>query len=63
MPLREVKSPNSSTGSPPERPWGVKHSAVYGDRRDVAPKPSAPRGAPGSLIDDQITITPEGKSK
>jgi hypothetical protein len=59
MPLREIKSPNSSTGTRPERPWGVKHSAVYGQRGDAAPKPSGPpRGsAPGEPIDGQITIS------
>jgi hypothetical protein len=62
MPLREVKSPISSTGSRPECPWGVKHAAVYRERTDTASRPPAPRGAPGSLIDGQITITPE-KSK
>jgi hypothetical protein len=59
MPLREARSPISQT-SKEKDDRNPKHTAVYGQRGDAAPKPSPPpRGsAPGELVDGQITVKP-----
>jgi hypothetical protein len=63
MPIREVKSPWCS-GSKKDGPPGVKHAGVYADYTGAkASKPSLSRASPGALVDGQITIPPEGKSK
>jgi hypothetical protein len=59
MPLREAKSPNSSTGYRPADLPRIKRASVYqGYSGPSASKPSGPpRGsAPGELIDGQITV-------
>jgi hypothetical protein len=55
MPITEVNSPiNRSKG------WGcegVKHAAIYGDRRNDAARPTS-RPAPGEVTDGTLTIKP-----
>jgi hypothetical protein len=57
MPLREARSPVNRPSK--ERDYrNPKHTAVYGQRGDTAPKPSGPpRGSnPAELVDGNITV-------